>query len=359
MKKKLLDLKSIFVGIIVGSLLFGGIVTASTLVYEVYLNSYPIYANGNLYNSTLPLLNYQGRTYVPLSEFGNLTKSNVRFVNNTIFVESSDYNYNQNYAPNYNQNPNYYPNQNYSEITLDIDNTDSFFVNLNRYGASSANINYNNEYIKLSKAYLTYSEAVNITGRKEGKATIMITYNTGDVEYVYVNIEDDEEEYEYEFKVELGAKKTHTIDLEEYDADKATLYYDDEYIKLSKTTFYSSGKVTITARKEGETTIKVKYDTGDVEYIYVEVFEDDDSYFEDDLELEVGEEHSIYIDLDEYRADRAILSYDDYYIDLSKTNLTKSGKVTVTGIRKGNTRIRVTYQTVTVDHFDYIDVEIY
>ena len=178
MKKKILDLKSIFVGVIVGALLFGGIVTASTLVYEVYLNSYPVYANGSLYNSTSPLLNYQGRTYVPLSEFANLTNANVRFVNNTIYVESSNYNYNNSYNPNYN----YYPTQNYSEINLEVDETDSFYVNLNRYGAKNATITYSGSYIKLSKSYLSYSDSVTVTGKREGNATILITYNTGDME---------------------------------------------------------------------------------------------------------------------------------------------------------------------------------
>lgn len=351
MKKKI-DLKSMLVGITVGALLFSGIVTASTYLSGVYLNKYPIYANGNSYNPTLPLLNYQGRTYVPLSEFGTLTKSNVRFTNNTIYVESSDYNYNYNYNYNNTYNPNYNYKNNYSELDLEINETETFYVNLNKYGAQNATINYNGSDIKVSRTYISYSSPITIEGKREGNSTIIITYNTGDIEYIYVNVEDDED-YDEEIELEVGEKDTYYIDLEDYDADKATLSYDDDYIKLSKTTFYSSGKVTITAKEEGDTTIKIKYDTGDIDYIYVEIT-DEDSY-DDEMELEVDEEDTFYIDLEDYDADKATLSYDDYYLELSKTTLTSSGKVTVKALRKGYATIRIKYDTGDID---YIDVEI-
>ena len=351
MKKKL-DLKSMFVGIIAGSLLFGGIVTASTALSNVFLNPYPVYANGSLYNPTSPLLNYQGRTYVPLSEFGTLTNANVRFTNNTIYVDSNNYNYNNNYYnPNYN-----YPTSNYSELEVEVDDTESFYVNLNKYGARGANITYGTSYIKLSKSYLTYSSSVTVEGRREGNTTIVITYDTGDIEYIYVNVEDndDEDDYEDEFKLEVGDTDSFYIDLDDYDADKATLSYDDDYIKLSKSTLYSSGKVTITAKEEGDTTIKIKYDTGDVDYIYVEVYEEDD---DERYEMEVNNYDSVsfYINLDYYDADKATLSYDSDYVKLSKTTFYSSGKVTITAKEEGYTTIKVKYDTGDIE---YIDLEI-
>ncbi len=343
MKKKLFDLKSMIAGITVGALLFGGIVTASTLVSEVYLSPFPVYVNGNKYNPTSPMLNYQGKTYVPLSEFGSLTNSNVSFNNNTVLINSNDYNSYYNY-------PSYSQTTSRDDMEIEVGEKDTFYVNLNKYGAKSANISYNTSYLKLSQSYLYYSSTVTVEGKKEGDAVIKITYNTGNVDYIDVTVTDDE--CDDEIELEVGDTKTISIDLDDYDADKATLTYDSDYISLSKTKLTKSGKVTITAKKEGETTIKIKYDTGDTEYIEV-IIEDDDDY-EDEIELEVGESDTIYIDLDDYDADKATLTYDSDYISLSKTKLTKSGKVTVTAKNEGKTTIKIKYDTGDTEYIDVI-----
>lgn len=344
MKKKLFDLKSMITGITIGALLFGGVVTASTLVSEVYLSPFPVYVNGNKYNPTSPMLNYQGKTYVPLSEFGSLTNSNVSFNNNTVFINSNDYNSYYNY-------PSYSQTNSRDDMEIEVGEKDTFYVNLNKYGAKSASISYNTSYLKLSQSYLYYSGTVTVEGKKEGDAVIKITYNTGNVDYIDVTVTDDE--YDDEIELEVGDTETISIDLDDYDASKATLTYDSDYISLSKTKLTKSGKVTITAKKEGETTIKIKYSTGDTDYIEV-IIEDDDDY-EDEIELEVGESDTIYIDLDDYDADKATLTYDSDYISLSKTKLTKSGKVTVTAKNEGETTIKIKYDT---GDTEYINVTI-
>ena len=60
--------------------------SATSTVGDVYLNEFDILVNGEEYSPTLPVLNYQGRTYLPLNEFGQLTKSEVKFENRTIIV---------------------------------------------------------------------------------------------------------------------------------------------------------------------------------------------------------------------------------------------------------------------------------
>lgn len=60
--------------------------SATSTVGDVYLNEFDILVNEQSYSSALPILNYQGRTYLPLNEFGQLTKAEVKFQNNTIVV---------------------------------------------------------------------------------------------------------------------------------------------------------------------------------------------------------------------------------------------------------------------------------
>lgn len=63
--------------------------SATSTVEDVYLNEFDILVNGEAYSPTLPVLNYQGRTYLPLNEFGQLTKSEIKFENRTIIVNSN------------------------------------------------------------------------------------------------------------------------------------------------------------------------------------------------------------------------------------------------------------------------------
>lgn len=63
--------------------------SATSTVEDVYLNEFDILVNGEDYSPTLPVLNYQGRTYLPLNEFGTITGNDINFTNNTIFVRSN------------------------------------------------------------------------------------------------------------------------------------------------------------------------------------------------------------------------------------------------------------------------------
>ena len=83
-------LKDKIIGGVIGAVLVGGIATASTLITgNVYSNQFPIVFNGNKYNASMPLLNYQDRTYVPLRELATLTGSFVDFNNDTIIINNN------------------------------------------------------------------------------------------------------------------------------------------------------------------------------------------------------------------------------------------------------------------------------
>lgn len=81
MKKYLITLMVLFT--IVGTLTF-----ASSVVEDVYHSTFPITVNNQKYVSEMPILNYQGRTYLPLREFGNTTGVNVDFKDNTILIDT-------------------------------------------------------------------------------------------------------------------------------------------------------------------------------------------------------------------------------------------------------------------------------
>ena len=347
---KKFDLKSIFMGIVAGVLVTCGVSIASTLVAgDVYFSSYPIYLNGNYYASTTPILNYNGRTYLPLNELGTAIGASVTFNNNAIYISSYGNNYNDNY------NNNYYTQTIEEDIEIEKGESEEYYISLAKYGAKSATISGANSYVKVNKTKFTASGDLRLTGSKVGDATIRITYNTGDVEKLYVEVLEDEEEYEDEVNMEVGDTYKVHIDLDDYDADEAKVTYDDEYVSVSKTKFTSDGYLTITAEEEGDTTVKVKFDSGDIMYIYIEI--DDEDYIDNYDEVEVSEDdyEYVYIDLDEYDATSAKLTYNSSYIKLNKTSLTESGKIKITGKNVGYTSIKVKFNTGEVV---YIDVEV-
>ena len=79
----------------------------------------------------------------------------------------------------------------------------------------------------------------------------------------------------------------------------------------------------ITGLKEGNAIIKIDYNTGDVEKLYVEVSDSDDEY-EGEVTMEVNDTYKVYIDLDDYDADEAKITYDSEYVSVSKTKFTST-----------------------------------
>jgi len=277
--------------------------------------------------------------------------TNVIFNNNTIYLTNNNNSSNDNYYDNY-----YNTKETYEEdIDLEVDESEEYYVSLARFGAKNAKITTTgSSYVKLSATQMLSSGDLKITGKKEGEATVRITYNTGDVEILYVNVyeEDDDEK---DIEMEVGDTHKIYIDLDDYDADSAKVTYDSDYVKVSKTSFTNDGYLTITAKDEGETTVKIKYDSGDTEYYYIEIEDDDVNHNYDEIEVEEDEYEYLYIDLEDYDATSAELTYNSSYIKLSKTELTESGKVKVTGKNEGYTSIKIKFNTGDVV---YVDVEV-
>ena len=349
--KKRFDIKSMIAGLIVGVGIFGCVNAAGILAENVYFSQFPMVVNGKNYTSGSAILNYMVTTYVSLKELGEITGSSVSFSNNTIYVNN-----NVTTQPNTNVNvgPTYYiPTP--SDIRMDEGDRETLFINLSKYNAQSATVSYSNNCIYASKVYFNTNSTFTIDAVEEGSTTLVIRYDTGNTEYIYVTVEGVEEEEE-ELEIEVGDYEYIDIDLDDYRADKATLTITkgSSYISLNKTKVTSDTSVKITGDKEGSATIKIKYDTGDVEYVYVEVVDDED---EDELELEVGDYEYIDIDLDDYDADKATLTITkgSSYVSLNKTKVTSNTSVKVTGDKKGSATIKIKYDTGDVEYV-YVDV---
>lgn len=72
-------------------LMIGGVAIGMSEASEVYYSEFPIKVNGEIYTPEMPVLNYMGRTYLPLREFSTITGNIVDFVNGEIIVNSSCY----------------------------------------------------------------------------------------------------------------------------------------------------------------------------------------------------------------------------------------------------------------------------
>lgn len=72
-------------GVLLGSVVYGG-----TLVKKVYFSCYPIMIDDEEYASEMPILSYQGRTYVCLREFSNMVGVGIDFRNDTIYIETEE-----------------------------------------------------------------------------------------------------------------------------------------------------------------------------------------------------------------------------------------------------------------------------
>lgn len=83
--------KGFILGFACATLLTSGVAFATNALSDVYTSSFPIKINGQAYTPDMPVLNYQGRTYLALREFGTVTGNTIDFQDNTIIVNTKDY----------------------------------------------------------------------------------------------------------------------------------------------------------------------------------------------------------------------------------------------------------------------------
>lgn len=254
---------------------------------------------------------------------------------------------------------NYYNND--EEIYLDdVDDTASYYIDLDDYDANSARITYDDDYIEVNKTYFSNSGTLKIIGIEEGTSEIKIKYDSGDTVYLTVYCGEDYDSSnrdEEDFIVSLNGTASYYIDLDDYWADKASVTYNSTYVSVSKTSFTSNGTLKITAKKKGTSVVKVKYDSGDTVYLNIKCgnYSNKDPYVsKEDISLRKGGTATFYVYLES--SDKATLSVDDTKIvSVSKSSLTTDSSITVTGKKIGNTRIKVKFDN---GSSEYVYVEV-
>ena len=236
-----------------------------------------------------------------------------------------------------------------TDMSLDIDEIGSYYIDLEYYDADKATITYDSYYVSVNKTTFTSSGNLKITGLRKGTTEIKVKYDTGDYEYFYVDVDSttSNKDYMEEYELNIGETDSYYIDLDRYDADKATITYDDSIISLNKTTFTSSGNLKITGISRGSGYIKIKFDTGDIEYLDVEVYKNSIRYNEpevsvDEIEIEKNEDFYFYVYLGD--SNKATLSLsNNTYATISNSVIYSDSRIKVTGKNIGTTTLKVVF----------------
>lgn len=70
----------------ISSFILGGIVYGTTQLKDVYLSPFKIILNGAEYSNEMPVLNYEGRTYLALRELGTVLGNNIDFIDDKVII---------------------------------------------------------------------------------------------------------------------------------------------------------------------------------------------------------------------------------------------------------------------------------
>ena len=228
--------------------------------------------------------------------------------------------------------------------------TKNISIDLESYHASYATITYDSDLVTVNKTKFSESGSLKITGKNYGDSILKIKYNTGETETYNISVVSSYTEKDYEEDVYLEESEVYSyyVDLEDYSADKASISYNSSYVSINKSTFYSSGYLNITAKRDGTSVVKVVYDSGVTEYLNVYCGDSNSnanksSVSVDSIEVEKGESLYFYVYLGD-RADSATLSLDtSSYASLSTTSVTSSSRVKITGKYVGDCELKVKF----------------
>ena len=222
-------------------------------------------------------------------------------------------------------------------------------------GASNANIVISNANIE---AYIS-GNILYIEGYAEGTSFVTLNFDDGNSDSIKVNVVSryDSVNEGNEIELKRGATKSIYIDLSAFDATKATISYDSDYVSVNKTSFTSSGYLKISGKSIGDSTLRIRYNTGDAEVYTVNVVNTYvDSENEESFSLYDDESLTYYIDLGQYNASRATISYDSNYVSVNKTSFYSNGSLVITAKQVGNTKVTVKYDS---DNIEYLKLSIF
>ena len=228
--------------------------------------------------------------------------------------------------------------------------TKNISIDLEAYHASYATVTYDSDLVTVNKNKFSTSGTLKISGKDYGDSILKIKYNTGERETYNISVVSSYSEKDYEEDVYLEEDEVYSyyVDLEDYDADKATIHYNSSYVSLNRSTFYSSSYLNITARRDGNSVVRIEYDSGVTEYINVHCGDTQQdsvksSVSVDSIEVEKGGSLYFYVYLGD-RAENATLSLDSsYYATLSTSSVSTSTRVKITGKSLGDCELKVKF----------------
>lgn len=312
-------------------------------------NSKSIYIDLDAYGATKATVTYES-SYLSVNKTTFNTSGNLKITTKKLGSTSLKVSYNSGDVIYYDISIKNNKSSNYSDYDLEIGETVGVYIDLDIYDVSKATISYDNSYISVNKTTFNSSGYLNITAKKRGFTEIEVKYGSNDYEYidVYVERNTSSESHNYEDTIEIrqGAKEKYYIDLGVYNASKATITYDD-IVLVDKATVKKSGNIEIMGITRGDGEIRIKYDTGDIVYIAVNVLrnstsEDAPNVSVKDVTVEKDESTTLYVYLG--NCSKATLSVKSSSIaSVSKSTLTESGEVKITGKTKGDTELRITF----------------
>lgn len=254
-----------------------------------------------------------------------------------------------------------------NNITLAKGSSKNIYIDLDLYDATSATVTYESAFVTINKNRFTSSGSLKITGKDFGDSVLKIKYNTGDTEIYNIKVTNAyvEDSYEQNIYLDIDESFNHYVDLDAYDADKATVSYKSSYVSVNKTNFYYSGYLTLTAERSGNSVVTITYDSGYVEYLNVYCDEEypvnsKSSVSVSSIEIEKGESAYFYVYLGSY-ADKATLTLSNSNVSISSSTLYNSAQVKITGKTVGTTELKVSfddgtrvYIPVTVTNENYL-----
>lgn len=231
----------------------------------------------------------------------------------------------------------------------------SIYLDLDKYGAKNARVTYDKSELTVNKTYFSSDGFLRITGENVGESVLKIEYSTGDIERYYINVVNNNIVND-SIQVYLNDYENYYIDLRDYDAESATVYYDSDYVSVNNTYFTTSGNLRISGKDIGVSSIRVRFDTGEDLYISVNVdttFEEPCDY-EEIYNLDENETADYYIDLDYYNSDFAIISYNSKYVSVNKDRFTSSGYLEITGEYRGTVDLKITYESGKIEYLQVV-----
>lgn len=192
-------------------------------------------------------------------------------------------------------------------------------------------------------AKILNNNTLQITGLKDGLSYITLIFDDGTQDVVKIEVgKMSNTEDNYDLRINKNKYAYLKIDLDKYDSRRAEIKYNSNYLDLNKDVFTSDGELRIKGLKNGKTTLRIEYSSGDIEYYDIEIL--NNVTFEERLTIDVGDIEKYYIDLEEHHSDSCtIYNRDKDKLNVSTTRVTYSKNIEIEALSSGSGEVELHY----------------